>query len=74
MIPKKMKLPFVFLLTFILALALASCAAGGASEEVAAEAPEVTQEEAAAGPGHGSYPQRGWLDLEREAAGRRHLA
>jgi peptide/nickel transport system substrate-binding protein len=48
MIPKKMKLPFVFLLTFILALALASCAAGGASEEVATEAPEVTQEEAAA--------------------------
>jgi peptide/nickel transport system substrate-binding protein len=48
MIRKMLRLSFVFLLTFILGLALASCAAGGASEEVATEAPEVTQEEAAA--------------------------
>ena len=48
MIRKMLRLSFVFLLTFILGLALASCAAGGASEEVTTEAPEVTQEEAAA--------------------------
>ena len=49
MIRKKLRLPFVFLLAFVMALALASCDAGSTSEEVATGAPDATQEEAAAG-------------------------